>query len=120
MASYGEQIMQMLPNSPLMRRPNTYDPAAIRAQGMKRSEGVNPDGSIPGYQGNLNPAQAGNNWTTIGVQDGGLNLTYVVPAQPGDTPQSLLERFKRTRQHYGAFETDQAGADYMRGRTGIR
>jgi hypothetical protein len=97
------------------RRPNTYDEALIRQQGAaKRSEGVNDDGSIPGFEGNLDKSTAGDNWTTIGVQQDGLNLTYAVPILPGDTPDTLLQRFKKTKQHYGAFETDMDAENFMR------
>ncbi len=98
--------------------PNTYDEALIRMQGnSKRSEGVAEDGSIPGFQGNLDPSAAGDNWTTIGVAQDGLNLTYVIPTMPGESGDAAVERFKKTKQHYGAFETDQAGEDFMRSRT---
>lgn len=108
---------ELPPGFTLDRQPNTYDEKTIAAQGAaKQSEGVNPNGSIPGYEGNLDPTQAGDNWATIGVQKDGLNLTYVVPTIPGgdNSTQALGARLDQSGQHYGAFETDQAGADFMK------
>lgn len=99
--------------------PSDKSEAQIAAEGAaKRSEGVNPDGSIPGYPGTLDRSKAGDNWSTIGTAENGLNLTRVVPGHGliAKNPAEFLgQQFRRTGDSYGAFETDQAGAASMNG-----
>lgn len=107
-------------------QPNTYDESAIRQQGAsKRSEGVGANGMLPGGQGNLDRKAAGDNWSTYGISENGNNTTVVLPTMPGDKPSNdetgflgtAVERYQKDRKHYGKFETDDAGAAFMRGAT---
>lgn len=86
------------------------------------SKGANPaNGMLPGQQGNMDLAKAGDNWSTNEISEGGIPKHYVLPSQPGDRPPSgdgtflgdAALRYQKTGQHYGAFDTDAAGADYM-------
>ena len=86
------------------------------------SRGVMPNGMLPGHEGNLDPAKAGDNWTTVEISEEGIPKHYVLPTKPGDKPPSgdgislgdAVERFRKTGQHYGAFDTDELGAAFMK------
>lgn len=110
--------------------PNTYDEQEIAKQGAAvRSKGVNPDGSVPGHKPTLDPATAGENWTTISASEDGNSLVFVVPKNPKfdayiaahkeqidneELPHPYLEDLKKTHRQYGVYETEQAAADAMR------
>lgn len=119
----------VLTAGPAFQPPNTYDQDEIAKQGRAvQSKGVNPDGSVPGYVPTLDPSKAGDKWTSIGVSEGGLNLTYVVPSNPAfdkfirehkkqiendEIPHPYGEKLKQDRKFYGVFETDEAAAAKM-------
>lgn len=85
------------------------------------SKGVMSNGMLPGQQGNMDLAKAGDNWSTNEISEGGIPKHYVLPSQPGDRLPSgdgtflgdAALRYQKTGQNYGAFDTDAAGADYM-------
>ena len=85
------------------------------------SKGVLPNGQLPGREGNLDPTNAGNNWATFEVSEDGIPAHLILPTQSGDKPPNdatgflgtAVERYRKTRQHYGAFDTDEAGANFM-------
>lgn len=88
------------------------------------SKGVLSNGMLPNHQPTLDPAKAGDNWTTVELSEEGIPKHYVLPTKPDDnnTPNDdtgfmgdAVERFKKTGQHYGAFDTDEAGAAFMQG-----
>jgi hypothetical protein len=96
-------------------------PAAAAPGSPPVSNGVNPDGSIPGREGNLDPAEAGDFWATHEVSRGGIPEHLVLPARPGDRPANddtgflgtAVDRYLKDGQHYGAFDSDEAGARFM-------
>lgn len=88
----------------------------------QRSKGAGPDGMLPGGKGNLDPRKAGGAWETHQLGEDGVEKHYVLPTKPGDRPGKpdsgfmgdAVERFKKTGEHYGAFDSDEAGQEYMR------
>ncbi len=88
---------------------------------QQRSKGVNPDGSLPGKEGNLDPAKAGDNWATFEIDQEGIPAHVILPIKPGDRPPShdgtflgdAVDRYLKTGQSYGAFDTDEDGATHM-------
>lgn len=92
-------------------------------QGIQRSKGVQDNGMLPGGEGNLDRSKAGDDWTTVELSEDGIPKHYVLPTQRGDKPPSgdgismgdAVDRFLKTKQHYGAFDTDEDGAAFMKG-----
>ena len=92
------------------------------AQPQPLSKGVLENGMLPGHEGNLDPRKAGRNWTTVEIGEDGYPKHYVLPTRPGDRPGKsdgtefgdAVKRYLRTRQHYGAFDSDDAGKAFMR------
>lgn len=88
-----------------------------------RSKGVMANGMLPGHEGTLDRSKAGDNWATFELSEEGIPKHYVLPTLPGDRPGQpdsdfmgdAVERFRKTRQHYGAFDTDEDGAAFMKG-----
>lgn len=89
------------------------------------SKGVAANGMLPGFQGNMDAAKAGNNWSTFEVSQNGIPAHMVLPTQPGDKPPSgdgismgdAVDRYLKSGQSYGGFDTDELGAKYMQGAT---
>jgi hypothetical protein len=87
------------------------------------SKGVKPNGMIPGDEPTLDPSRAGDAWSTNQLTDSeGIEKHYVLPTLPGDKPPSgdgielgdAAKRFQQTGEHYGAFDTDERAAEFMR------
>lgn len=87
------------------------------------SKGVQNNGLLPGEEGNLDASKAGDNWSTFELSEGGIPKHYVLPTKPGDNNKpnddtgfmgDAVDRFKKTKQHYGAFDSDEAGATFMK------
>ncbi len=86
------------------------------------SKGVMSNGMLPGHEGNLDRSKAGDNWTTAEISEDGIPKHYVLPTKPGDKPPSgdgitmgdTVDRYLKTGKHYGAFDSDEAGAAYMK------
>lgn len=89
---------------------------------FRPSKGVLPNGMLPGQEGNLDRSKAGDNWATFELSEEGIPKHYVLPTQPGDRMANdatgfmgdAVERFRKTKQHYGAFDSDEAGAAFMK------
>lgn len=62
-------------------------------------------------KGNLDPTGVGDKWVSLGVAENGLNLTVVVPDM--GTRDKSFENYKKTKQHYGMFESSKAAAAFM-------
>lgn len=93
----------------------------------QRSKGVQDNGLLPGHEPTMNPSTAGDNWSTFQITEDGVEKHYVLPTRKGDKPPKgdgtflgdAPERFRTSQlngspQHYGAFDTDEAGASYMK------
>lgn len=92
---------------------------------QKLSEGAKSNGMLPGGEPTLDPSKAGNNWATFELSEDGIPKHYVLPTRPGDNNKAndetgfmgdAVERYKKTKQHYGAFDTDETGAAFMKER----
>lgn len=91
------------------------------------SKGVKANGMIPGDEPTLDLTKAGQNWSTFQIQQDGTEKHWVLPTRPSDNNVAsdetgfrgdAVNRFIKeqklgTPQHYGAFDTDKAGQDYM-------
>lgn len=94
-----------------------------RASDQPLSKGVESSGQLPGHAGNLDRSKAGDNWTTAEISEEGIPKHYILPTQPGDKPPSgdgiemgdAVNRYLKTKQHYGAFDSDETAAAYMKG-----
>lgn len=88
----------------------------------QRSKGVPANGMLPGHEPTLDRSKAGENWATFELSEEGIPKHYVLPTRKTDRPANddtgfmgdAVERFRKTKQHYGAFDSDEAGAAHMK------
>lgn len=86
------------------------------------SKGVKPNGMLPGHEPTLDRLKAGDNWATYELSEDGIPKHYVLPTYKGDRPADdesgflgdAVVRYKRTKEHYGAFDSDETALAHMR------
>ena len=99
-----------------------YDEARISADGRKLTQGIGsyvkmvPDGMIKPGTIPFGP-DTGDNWQFAGFsQDGGKNITALYPTYADGrklSDQQAIDRYLKTGQHYGLFDTGDNAYAYV-------